>query len=76
MPMYNLIEYSNNYLKALGSLWKYYRDELVLTDPGVIANFLVIMFCLNLNKTQQVQQEMIVQNNVTCSNNGTTEMFK
>ena len=27
MPMYNLIEYSDNYLKTSGSLWKYYRDE-------------------------------------------------
>ena len=25
--MYNLIEYSKNYLKATGSLWNYYRDE-------------------------------------------------
>ena len=27
MPMYNLIEYTNNYKKASGSLWQYYRDE-------------------------------------------------
>ena len=27
MPMYNLIEYSKNYLKTSGSLWNYYRDE-------------------------------------------------
>ena len=27
MPMYNLIEYSNNYSKTSGSLWLYYRDE-------------------------------------------------
>ena len=27
MPMYNLIEYSDNYAKASGSLWRYYRDE-------------------------------------------------
>ena len=27
MPMYNLIEYSNDYMKASGSLWKYFRDE-------------------------------------------------
>ena len=51
MPMYDLIEYSNNCLRTLGSLWKYYGDEPVLTDPGVIANFLVIMFRLNLSKT-------------------------
>ena len=27
IPMYNLIEYSNNYSKTSGSLWQYYRDE-------------------------------------------------
>ena len=27
MPVYNLIEYSNNYAKTSGSLWQYYRDE-------------------------------------------------
>ena len=28
MAMFNLIEYSKNYLKTLGSLWNYYRDEI------------------------------------------------
>ena len=27
MPMYNLIEYSDNYLKTSGSLWQYYKDD-------------------------------------------------
>ena len=27
MSMYNLIEYSDNYAKTSGSLWKYFRDE-------------------------------------------------
>ena len=27
MPMYNLIEYSDKYAKASGSLWQYYSDE-------------------------------------------------
>ena len=27
MPMYNLIEYSDNYAETSGSLWQYYRDE-------------------------------------------------
>ena len=26
IPMYNLIEYSDNYSKASGSLWQYYKD--------------------------------------------------
>ena len=27
MPLYNLLEYSDNYAKTSGSVWKYYRDE-------------------------------------------------
>ena len=27
MTMYNLIEYSDNYLKTSGSFWQYYTDE-------------------------------------------------
>ena len=27
MPMYNLIEYSDNYSKTSGILWQYYKDE-------------------------------------------------
>ena len=27
MPTYNLIEYSDNYLKTSGSLWQYYKDD-------------------------------------------------
>ena len=26
MPMYNLLEYSKNYIKTTGSFWNYYRD--------------------------------------------------
>ena len=28
MPMYNLLEYSKNYRKTIGSLYNYYKDEL------------------------------------------------
>ena len=27
MPMYNLIQYDNNYSKISGSLWQYYKDD-------------------------------------------------
>ena len=27
MPMYKLIEYSDNYSKTFGSLWQYYKDD-------------------------------------------------
>ena len=32
MPMYKLIEYSDNYAKTTGSLWQYFRDEPVDDD--------------------------------------------
>ena len=28
MPMYNLLDYSKNYRKTIGSLYNYYKDEL------------------------------------------------
>ena len=34
LPMYNLIEYSDNYLKTSGSFWQYYKDELFVNDDG------------------------------------------
>ena len=39
MPVYNLIEYSDNYSKTSGSLWKCYRDEPSVNDDIVINNF-------------------------------------
>ena len=35
MPMYNLIEYSDNYAKTTGSLWQYFRDEPVDDDDDI-----------------------------------------
>ena len=31
MPMYNLIEYSDNYSKTSGSLWQYYKVSQIIT---------------------------------------------
>ena len=38
MPIYNLLEYSKNHSKTIGSLWNYYRDEL--TGDGEINHYL------------------------------------
>ena len=35
MPMYNLLEYSKNYKKTIGSFYNYYRDEL--TNDNILA---------------------------------------
>ena len=37
VPMYNLLEYSKNYRKTIGSLYNYYRDEL--NDDANLDNF-------------------------------------
>ena len=36
MPMYNLIEYSENYSKISGNLWQYYRDEPFINNNAII----------------------------------------
>ena len=50
--MYNLIEYSDHYLKTSESLFQCYRDEPVLNNDGAVVVVLIIllMIYLNLNK--------------------------
>ena len=38
MPIYNLIEFSNNYSKTSRSLWQYYRNEPVLGNNDSIVD--------------------------------------
>ena len=38
MPMYNLIEYSDNYAKTTGSLWQYCKD-IPARNNNQIVNF-------------------------------------
>ena len=46
MALYNLIKYSDAYLKTSGSLWQYYRDE-----PALDANNNIIDFPANNNNS-------------------------
>ena len=39
MPMYNLIEYNDNYSKKSGSLWQYCKEIPVVDDEGNFINF-------------------------------------
>ena len=39
MPMYNLIEYSDNYAKTAGSLWQYFKDIPARNNNNQIVNF-------------------------------------
>ena len=42
MPMYNLIEYSDNYSKTTGSLWQYCKDIPGVNKVGNIIDFTAI----------------------------------
>ena len=39
MPMYNLIEYSNNYSKTSGSLWQYCKEIPAVNNASNIIDF-------------------------------------
>ena len=39
MPMYNLIEYSDNYSKTSGSLWQYCKEIPAVNNDGDIVDF-------------------------------------
>ena len=39
MPMYNLIEYCDNYSKTSGSLWQYCKEIPVINNNGDIVDF-------------------------------------
>ena len=39
IPMYNLIEYSDNYSKTSGSLWQYCKDIPAVDNNGAIVDF-------------------------------------
>ena len=54
MPMYNLIEYSDNYSKTSGSSWKFYRDEQFINDnDAMLIVLLIIITVLRLNLKQK-----------------------
>ena len=40
MPMYKLIEYSNNYAKTSGSLLQYCKDIPAVDNNNAIVNFI------------------------------------
>ena len=41
MPMYNVIEYSNNYSKTSGSLWQHCKDIPAVNNVGNIDDFII-----------------------------------
>ena len=44
--MYNLTEYSDNYLKTSGSLWQYCKDIATVDGAGNIVAFILVLMLL------------------------------
>ena len=47
--MYNLIEYSDDYSKTLGSLSQFYRGDTALTNAGPKLIFMMLITVLQSN---------------------------
>ena len=43
MPMYNLMEYSNNYSKTSGSLWQHYKEIPAINNKGLLLLLMELM---------------------------------
>ena len=51
MPMYNLIEYSDNHSDTSGSLWQFKRDEQPINNNGAFMILLQkVLHHLNTNQ--------------------------
>ena len=63
MPMYNLIEYSDNYAKTTGSLWQYCKDIPARNANGDIAFLqrIILLIHLSLKQKSQVKLEIMEQ---------------
>ena len=53
MPMYNLIEYSDNYSKTSGSLWQYCKDIPAVDNDGDIGFLTGLMILIHLILNQK-----------------------
>ena len=72
MPMYNLLEYSKNYKKTIGSLYNYYTDEL--SDDANNNNFLnnnVVNSKTFQNKSKIIGNTYTVESTIVAAAGGT-----
>ena len=63
MPMYNLIEYSDNYSKTSGSLWQYCKYIPAIDDNGAIVDF------NGVNATDSINFKTKITGQTTADNN-------
>ena len=61
IPMYNLIEYSDNYSDTSGNLWQFKRDELPVNNDGNPDNVLqLVQYLLNTNQVSKESRPMLM----------------
>ena len=48
MPMFNLIEYSDNYSKTSGSLWQYCKEIPAVNNKGILLLLMELMLLIHL----------------------------
>ena len=63
MPMYNLIEYSDNYSKTSGSLWQYCKEILAVNDNGNIVDFNIANATDSFNFKTKITDQTADNNN-------------
>ena len=63
MPMYYLIEYSDNYAKTTESLWQYCKDIPARNDDNemLFLQRIILLIHLNLKQKSQVKLEIMEQ---------------
>ena len=69
MPMYILIEYSNNYSDNAGSLWQFKRDESPVTNDGNLDN-------VSTNNSLSFKYKSSIFKTLTDDDNGVTKNVK
>ena len=60
MPMYNLIEYSENYSKTSGSLWQYCKEIPAVGNTGLLLILMVLMLLIHLILKQKLQVKLMM----------------
>ena len=57
MPMYNLIEYNDNYSDTSGSLWQFKRDEKLIWQTIILnllsTNQILFVILLRMGQTEK-----------------------
>ena len=57
MPMYNLIEYNDNYSDTSGSLWQFKRDEKLIWQTIILnllsTNQILFVILLQMGQTEK-----------------------